>query len=111
MKSIKYFEYKNTFSFEKFLCDYGYWVENIKGFKFGWKEQYHGNILKVYMIYFNDGEYKLFRIVYFKSFNDYHQSRLGFNGNKLVMWYDSANVKKYKVKDIWGVKGEYVIAM
>ena len=109
MKSIKYFEYKNTYEFERFLNAYDYRVENITGFKFGWKEQYHGNILKAYMVYFDDGEYELFRIVYFKSFNEYHQSRLGFNGNKLLQWYDDANVRKYKVKDVWDMKDEYVI--
>ena len=109
MKSIKYFQYKNTFAFEKFLCNYGYWVENITGFGYGWKEQYHGNILKVYLIYFNDGEYKLFRIVYFKSIFECDKARLGFINNKLLMWYDDANVRKYKVKDIWGLKDKYVI--
>ena len=103
MKSIKYFEYKNTFAFERFLCDNGYWVENITGFKFGWKEQYHGNILKVYMIYFNDGEYKLFRVVYFKSFNECKQCRLGIINNKLLMWYDSSNIKHYKLS------GKYIL--
>ena len=109
MKSIKYFKYKNTFEFEKFLCNYHYWVENIKGFKYGWKEQYHGNILKVYLIYFNDNEYKLFRIVYFKSLNECEQARLGFIKNKLLMWYDSANIVKYKFKDIYGMNDRYVI--
>ena len=111
MKSIKYFKYKNTFSFEKFLCNYHYWVENIKGFKYGWKEQYHGNILKVYLIYFNDNEYKLFRVLYFKSFNEYQQTHSGSKINKLTMWYDSANVVKYKIKDIYGLNDEYVIAI
>ena len=109
MKNIKYFKYKNTFSFEKFLCDNHYWVEDIKGFKFGWKEQYRGNVLKAYMIYFNDGEYKIFRVVYFKSLNECDKSRLGVKINKLVMWYDSANVVKYKVKDIYGMNDRYVI--
>ena len=104
MKNIKYFKYKNTFAFEKFLCEYGYWVENIAGFKYGWKEQYHGNILKVYYVYFNDGEYELFRVLYFKSFNEYRQARLGFNINKLLMWYDDANIVKYKADD------KYVVA-
>ena len=109
MKSIKYFQYKNTFAFEKFLCDNGYWVENITGFSYGWKEQYHGNILKVYFIHFNDGEYELFRIVYFKSFNECNSARLGLINNKLLMWYDDANIRKYKVKDVWGMKDFYVI--
>ena len=85
MKSIKSFIYKNTFEFEKFLCDKHYWVEDIKGFEYGWKEQYHGNILKAYRIYFNDNEYKIFRIVYFKSLNECDKARLGFINNKLLM--------------------------
>ena len=109
MKNIKYFKYKNTFAFEKFLCKHHYWVENIKGFSFGWTERYHGNILKVYMIYFNDNEYKLFRIVYFKSLDVCDKARLGFINNKLLMWFDDANIVKYKVKDVWGMNDKYVI--
>ena len=109
MKSIKHFEYKDTYEFEKFLCDVHHWVEDIKGFKFGWKEQCHGNFLKVYMIYFNDGEYKLFRVVYFKSFIECKQCQLGIINNKLLMWYDSSNIRKYKVKDDYGIKDWYVI--
>ena len=109
MKNIKYFEYKNTFSFEKFLCTNHYWVHNIKGFKFGWKEQYRGNILKAYFIYFNDNEYKIFRVVYFKDLNECDKARLGLINNKLLMWYDDANIRKYKVKDIWGMDDKYVI--
>ena len=84
MKNIKYFEYKNTFNFMGFVCAYGYKLEDVKGFKFGWKKQYRGNILKVYQIYFNDGEYEYFKVVYFSSFNEYHQCRLGFKGDKLL---------------------------
>ena len=109
MRNIKYFKYRNTYKFEHFLSNNRYWEEDVKGFKFGWKEQYHGNILKVYTIYFNDGEYKLFRVVYFKSFKEYNQSRLALINNKLLMWYDSANVIEYKSKDIYGIKDEYVI--
>ena len=101
MKSIKLFKYYNTFAFEKFLCDAHHWVEDIKGFKFGWKEQHRGNFLKVYEIYFNDGEYKLFRIVFFRNFNEYDKARLGAIKSKLLMWYDDANIRKYKVKDAY----------
>ena len=109
MKNIKYFEYKNTFAFEKFLCNNHYWVYNITGFKYGWKEQYRGNILKAYFIYFNDNEYKIFRVVYFKDLNECDKARLGLINNKLLMWYDDANIRKYKVKDIWGMDDKYVI--
>ena len=109
MKNIKYFEYKNTFAFEKFLCTNHYWVHNITGFKYGWKEQYRGNILKAYFIYFNDNEYKIFRVVYFKDLNECDKARLGLINNKLLMWYDDANIRKYKVKDIWGMDDKYVI--
>ena len=109
MKSIKYFQYKNTYEFEKFLSAYGYAIGDVKGFSFAGQRQYRGNILKLYNVRFNDGEYEYFKVVYFKSFNEYHQCRLGFNGDKLLTWYDSANVRWYKVKDVWGVKDEYVI--
>ena len=97
MKNIKYFKFVNTKHFNVFLKEYGYTLKDIKGFSFDSKKQYHNNILKVYSIHFNDGEYEYFKVVIFKSFNEYHQSRLGFNGNKLLDWYESANVKAYKV--------------
>ena len=96
MKSIKSFRYKNKNAFKKFLCGYGYDLSDVAGYSLGWKEQFKGNVLKVYMIFFNNGEYKLFRIVYFKDFNEYHQCRLGFINNKLLSWYDSADIRKYK---------------
>ena len=111
MKNIKYFKYKNTYEYSKFLKEYGYSIDDAKGFSYIDQKQYHGNILKVYYIYFNDGEYELFRVLYFKSLNEYHQTRLGFNGNKLLDWCESANVIKYKVKDIYGMNDRYVIAM
>ena len=70
MKDIKSFKYKNTFSFEKFLCEHHYWVDDVSGYSIGWKEQYNGNVLRVYIIYFNNGKYKLFRVVFFKSFDE-----------------------------------------
>ena len=109
MKNIKYFEYKNTFEFGRFLSSYGYSLDDVKGFSFAGKEQYHGNILKEYYIHFNDGEKEYFRVVYFKSFNEINQSRLGFNGNKLLEWYEDANVRLYKWKDHYGLKDEYII--
>ena len=111
MKSIKYFEYKNMLEFEKFLNAYCYKIENVKGFKFGWKEQYHNNILKTYEIYFNDGEYEYFKVAYFKSWNECNQCRLGFKGDKLLSWYEDANVRHYKVKDVWGTNDKYVIEL
>ena len=84
MKSIKCFKYVNKKYFNVFLKDYGYTLKDIKGFKFVETKQYHGNILKIYSIHFNDGEYEYFKVVCFKSFNEYHQSKLGFNGDKLL---------------------------
>ena len=98
MKKIKYFKYNNTVALENFLDAYGYRLENITGFKFGWKEQYQNNILKVYMIYFDDDEYEYFKVVYFKDFNECNQARLGFKGDKLLDWYEDAFVRKYKTK-------------
>ena len=84
MKSIKYFKYKNTSKFEEFLSAYEYKLEDVDGFKFIGKKQYRGNVLKVYSIWFKDCGEEYFKVVNFKSFNEYHQSRLGFNGNKLL---------------------------
>ena len=84
MKSIKYFKYINKEKFEKFLNAYDHKLEDVKGFVFVEKQQYRGNILKVYSIHFKDGEYEYFKVVYFRSFNEYHQSRLGFNGERLL---------------------------
>ena len=110
MKNIKYFKYKNTYNFEKFVKEYGYKLNDVVGFSFSDKQQCHGNILKTYIIYFSDHDHVFFNVVYFKSFNEYHQCRLGFNGNKLLEWYNDANVRKYKVKDIYSCMGNrYVI--
>ena len=109
MKSIKLFQYRDTWEFERFLSAYGYRLSDAKGFSYIGQKQYSGNILKEYFIHFNDGEKEYFRIVYFKSFNECNQSRLGFKGNKLLEWYESANVRWYKFKDVWGMKDEYVI--
>ena len=109
MKSIKYFKYKNTYEFEKFLDAYDYRLENVIGFSYVGRKQYNCNILKEYFIYFDDGEYEYFKIAYFKSFNEMNQCRLGFNGDRLLDWYESADVRKYKVKDVWDMKDEYVI--
>ena len=109
MKNIKWFQYKNTREFERFLNAYRYILSDVDGFSYIGKKHYHGNILKVYSIWFKDCSERYFTIVYFKSFNEYRQARLGFNGDKLLMWYNSANVRQYKVKDVWGVKDEYVI--
>ena len=84
MKSIKCFKHVNKRCFNLFLKEYGYKLDDVKGFSVAQKSQYHGNILKIYNIRFNDGEYEYFKVVYFKSFNEYHQSSLGFNGNKLL---------------------------
>ena len=111
MKNIKYFQYKNTYEFKKFLDAYEYRLWDVVGFSYAGKEQYRGNILKEYCIHFKDGEYEYFKIVYFKSFNERNQSRLGFNGDKLLEWYEDANVRKYKVKDVWGTNDKYVIEM
>ena len=109
MKNIKYFKYNNTAAFKDFLSAYGYHLENVKGFSFDEKEQYRGNILKVYLVHFDDGEYEYFKVVSFESFNEYHQSRLGFNGEKLLDWYQDADVRMYKVKDVYGPDDKYVI--
>ena len=97
MKDIKYFKYKNTKQFNIFLEEYGYTLSDAVGFSFIGKQQYRGNILKEYVIYLNDHDHIFFNVVYFKSFNEYHQCRLGFNGERLLEWYNDANIRKYKL--------------
>ena len=109
MRNIKYFNYKNTYEFQKCLKECGYTLDDIKGFSFNDKEQYHNNILKTYNIHFKDGESVYFKEVCFKSFNEYRQSALGFNGDKLLDWYQDSNIIKYKTKDIYGLDDRYVI--
>ena len=84
MKNIKLFKYRNTCNFMGFVTAYGYKLEDVIGFSVIGKKQYRGNVLKVYSIWFKDCEEEYFKVVNFKSFNEYHQSRLGFNGDKLL---------------------------
>ena len=98
MKNTNLFRYKDTSEFWAFLSSYDYKLDDAIGFSFDDKKQYRGNVLKWYKIYFKDGEYEYFKAAVFKSFNEYHQSALGFNGNKLLEWFENANIRKYKVK-------------
>ena len=100
MKSIKYFKYYNTKAFERFLGAYGYKLSDVKGFSFAGQKQHRYNVLKLYNIRFNDGEYEYFKVVFFKDFNEYQQARLSFSDIKLSGWYSSADIRKYKVKNI-----------
>ena len=109
MKSIKFFKYKNTSNFLGFIAAYDYKLEDVIGFSYAGQKQYRYNVLKLYRITFKDGEYEYFKIAYFKSFNEMNQCRLGFKGDKLLRWYEDADVRKYKVKDVWDMKDEYVI--
>ena len=109
MKDIKYFKYKNTFAYNVFLKECGYILDDVEGFSVVGQKWYHGNILKVYCIWFKDCHEEYFKVVYFKSLNECDKARLGFNGNKLLKWYDDANVVWYKVKDIYGMHDRYVI--
>ena len=97
MKNIKYFKYINTKQFNVFLKEYNYSLDNVKGFSISSVMCYRGNILKTYIVYFNDGEYEYFKVAYFKSFNEYKQTLLGFNGDKLLQIYENANIRKYKL--------------
>ena len=102
MNNIKYFKYKKTNAFKRFLSAYGYKLNNVVGFSFVGKKQYHGNILKIYFIHFGDGEKEYFKVVCFKNFNEYNQARLNFSYMKLSNWYGGAWVVKYKTNyDGW----------
>ena len=97
MKSIKCFKYKNTFSFEKFLEEYGYTLDDIKGFNVSSIKRYRGNVLKTYIVYAFEGESVYFSVAFFKSFDEYNKTWLGFNGVKLLQWYRKAAIKQYKL--------------
>ena len=105
MKSIKLFKYKDSCEFMAFLVAYGYKLEDVKGFSLAEKRQYRGNVLKIYNIRFKDGEYEYFQEATFKDFNEYHQCRLGFKGDKLLSWFEDSDVRRYKLKE----KNEYVV--
>ena len=99
MKNSKCFKYWYSYELEIFLKDYGYTLDDVKGFSVSGIKRYHGNILKTYEIYAYDGESVYFSVVYFKSFNEYNQTWLGFNGNKLLRWYEISAIKLYKLND------------
>ena len=109
MKSIECFKFKNTNKFEKCLSDYGYGIYDVKGFEVSSVDRYRGNILKTYKVYVFDGESVYFSVVYFKSFNEYRQSALGFNGDRMLDWYQDSIIRLYKAKDIWATGDRYVI--
>ena len=98
MKNIKYFKYKNTNAFERFLSAYGHRLDDVEGFSVIGKKQYRGNVLKVYSIWFKDCDEGYFKVVYFKDFNEYRQARLGFKGDKLLSWFEDSDIRKYKEK-------------
>ena len=99
MKNIKYFKYKNTSAFEYLLSSYDYKFEDVKGFKFIEQKQYQGNILKLYFICLKDGEEVCFTVADFKDVHEYYQSKLGFNGDKLLSWFEDAAVRRYRKSD------------
>ena len=96
MKSIKSFKHFGKRCFRYFLKDCGRPLDDVIGFSFAKRKQYHGNILKKYSIKFKDGKKEYFKAVYFKDFNEYHQVRLGFSGDKLLSWFEDAAVREYK---------------
>ena len=103
MKNIKYFKYWYSFEFERCLKDYGYTIDDVKGYSVSSIKRYCGNILKTYKVYIYDGESVYFSVAYFKSFNEYNKTWLGFNGDKLLEWYKTAIIKLYKLNNeyIW----------
>ena len=96
MKNIKHFIYKNTHKFNVFLKEHNYILDDVEGFSVVGKKQYRGNVFKVYSIWFKDCTEEYFKVVTFRSFNEYRQSALGFNGDKLLRWYEDANVRLCK---------------
>ena len=98
MKNIKYFKYKSTEKITNFLSSFDYSLEDVVGFSLSERKQYNYNILTEYCIHFKDDECEYFRVVCFKDFHAYHQARLGFSDNKLLRWYEDADVREYKTK-------------
>ena len=98
MKNIKLFKYKDSDKLKYLLSSYDYTLEDVKGFKFVEQKQYQGNVLKLYFICMKDGEEICFTVVIFKDFNEYHQARLGFSGDKLSSWFEDSNIREYKTK-------------
>ena len=103
MKNIKSFKYWYSFEFDRFLKEYGYTIDDVKGFALSSILNYNGNVLKTYAVYAFDGRTIYFKIAYFKSFNEYNRCWLGVNGDKLLSWYKKAIIKLYKLN------GEYII--
>ena len=96
MKNIKCFKYKNKEKFNIFLNACGYKIEDVEGFSLEGQKQYRGNVLKVYTIWFKDCHEEYFKVVIFRSFNEYYQSKLGFNGNKLLRWFEDSDIRLCK---------------
>ena len=96
MKNIKLFKYRNMREFIVFVGCCGYNLDDVVGFSLDERKQYHGNIWKEYCIHFKDDECANFKVITFKDFHEYHQSRLGFKGNKLFDWFEDADLRQYK---------------
>ena len=96
MKSIKLFKYRNTKKFANFLSDCKNTLDDVVGFDVVERKHCRGNTLTEYCIYFNDDECAYFKAVIFKDFHEYHQANLGFKGNKLFDWFESADIREYK---------------
>ena len=103
MINIKRFKYWYSFEFESCLKDYGYTIDDVKGYSVSSIKRYCGNILKTYKVYVCDGESIYISVAYFKSFNEYNKTWLGFNGDTLLEWYKKAIIKLYKLNSeyIW----------
>ena len=96
MKNINLFKFKDTNEFWAFLSSYDYKLEDVVGFSLAEQRQCKGNVLKIYNVRFNDGEYEYFKAISFKDSNEYRQALLGFGGNKLLSWFEDADVREIK---------------
>ena len=99
MKNIKRFKYWYSYEFEKCLKDHGYTIDDVKGYSVSAIHHYRGNIFKTYKVYIYDGESVYFSVAYFKSFDEYNKTWLGFSGDKLLQWYKKAIIKLYKLSN------------
>lgn len=98
MKNIKNFKYWYSLEFEKLLKDYGYTIDDVKGYSFSSITCYDGNILRTYRVYFYDGDHIYFSVAYFKSFDEYNKAWQGCD-SILLAWYKISMIKLYKLSN------------
>ena len=96
MKNINLFKFKDTSEFWAFLGVRNHKLEDIVGFSLAEQRQCSGNVLKIYNVRFNNGEYEYFKVIIFKDLNEYKQTLFGFGHNKLLSWFEDSDIREIK---------------